>query len=318
MLAAKIVWTRSISWYNARTAEGCLRRVREERWECHRAGQVPCRDARRPSERGCRMGTPPDIVAEVGNTFDADGELILPNMMSPSIANCWHDPRDAPRETGCHGRLGGTCPGPAGQGGDASQLRFRFQPNDPEPAPPPAIADLLPAAEVGELPRMRDTPLDRGRFGASFIRSRDRAIQVAIRGRAKVGTHSAGNSVRTLWPTVAQRAGASGNLRNPAARTKAHLNALSWLVRHAFDSRDEAYGLARIDDLFAVEIVERAVERYVERARAGETLLDPDKTSPVQRYSRTSRPWRCETAIRGCPVGHRRCQVRTCRQSPSP
>jgi hypothetical protein len=43
-----------------------------------------------------------------------------------------------------------------------------------------AISKLLPSAPLGDLPRLRDQPLDWSAFSATFLRSRDRAIQIAI------------------------------------------------------------------------------------------------------------------------------------------
>ncbi len=220
-------------------------------------------------------------AAEVENTFDAAGERLLPNMMSISIANL-------------RARCRGTHPAMLETTAVATALTV---------APPdkattlrnsvsafnkvirardrhPGIADLLPNAEIGDLPRIRDIPLDWTEFGAGFLRSRDRAIRLAIRGERPTRDRFGGRlGPDPLADRRAARRGKRKPVRNPIARTKAHLNALSWLVRHAYADREAAYALGRIEDLFTAEIIERAVDQYVERALASGSLLDPDKTS---------------------------------------
>jgi hypothetical protein len=144
----------------------------------------------------------------------------------------------------------------------------------------PAIAHLLPARPIGPLPRLRDTPLDWSLFSPEFIQSRDRAIRIAIRGTGRERDRFDGKlGADPLAERRAARKGRRRPVRNTEARRKAHLNALSWLVRHAFTHREEAYTLTSLDHLITEQTVERAVKEYVARARASAVLLDPENTS---------------------------------------
>ena len=218
---------------------------------------------------------------EVENIFDADGVRLLPNMFSKSVANL----RARCRET--HpARLDNAVATRALQVAPpdkAATLRNsiaalnRLMANR---ARHPAIADLLPLEPIGPLPRIRDTPLDWSRFGPEFLRSRDRAIRLAIRGEGRSPDRFGGKlGADPLAERRAARKGRRRPVRNVEARRKAHLNALSWLIRHAYSNREEAYKFERIEDLITEETIERAVTAYVERARASAVLLDPESTS---------------------------------------
>ncbi|WP_299821425.1 hypothetical protein [uncultured Jannaschia sp.] len=218
---------------------------------------------------------------ETENTFDEDGRRLLPNMFSLSVANLRARCREThPARLDTPAVAAALAVAPPDKAstlrGSVAAFNGMIRSRDRHPA----IADLLPGAEIRDLPRIRDTPLDWSRFSANFLRSRDKAIRLAIRGE-RVAPDRFGGKLGPD-PLAARRAARRGKrrkVRNVEARTKAHLNALSWLVRHTYEDREAAYALARIEDLFTVAIIERAVDRYVERARTSATLLDPDKTS---------------------------------------
>ncbi len=142
-----------------------------------------------------------------------------------------------------------------------------------------AIAHLIPTVPIGPLPLLRDRALDWGQFSEAFIASRDRAILRAVQpdraerrdrfqgrlGKSKLG--SAGTRKR-------QR-----KVHNTGSATKAHLNALSWLIRHSFPDREDAYAFEAIEELFDPEIIARAVTNYTARAEASLSLLDPKDTA---------------------------------------
>lgn len=218
---------------------------------------------------------------DVENTRDARGQLLLPNMFSVSIANL----RAQCRAT--HPALI-----------DTAVATRALEASRPDKSPTlrrsisaynklirdqnrhPAITDLLPSVLIGDLPRLRDHPLDWSRFGSVFLSSRDRAIKIAIRNgcweadrfKGKLGADPLGGRTR-------DRKGRKRPVRNVEAARKQHLKALSWLVRHAYPDCAEAYKLTTIEALVTSETVERAVGHYVERALASNVLLDADKTS---------------------------------------
>lgn len=218
---------------------------------------------------------------EVENTFDADGQRLLPNMFSLSVANL-------------RARCRATHPARLNSASVAQALAI---------APPdkteilrnsvaalnrliadrdrhPAIAGLLPAAPLGPLPRLRDTPLDWSLFSPEFLQSRDHAIRIALRGSGRARDRFDGKlGDDPLADRRAARKGRRRPVRNTKVRHKSHLNALSWLVRHAFPVREDAYKLINLEQLVTEATVERAVKAYVARARASAVLIDPENTS---------------------------------------
>lgn len=217
---------------------------------------------------------------EVENTRDAEDRLLLPNMFSLSMANlraqcrATHPARlDTPAAT----RALQDC-----RPDKVATLRnslAAFNRLIREQSRHPALAGLLPAAPIGDLPGLRDRPLDWSQFSAAFLASRDRAVDIAISGdrspdrfRGKLGLDPLAGSTRS-------GSSRGRKVRNIDAARKGHMNALSWLVRHAFADRDRAYGLAGIGDLVTADTVERAVARYVERAGESAVMLDADKTA---------------------------------------
>ncbi|MFZ3584386.1 hypothetical protein ACOI1H_19815 [Loktanella sp. DJP18] len=218
---------------------------------------------------------------EVENTRDADGQLLLPNMFSVSIANLRAQCRDthpAQLTTEVATRALEAC-----RADKAPTLRrsitaynklIRAQNRHP------AIADLLPNMPIGDLPGLRDRPLDWSRFSAGFLGSRDRAIKLAIRNDARQTDRFGGAlGADPLGGRSRDRARRKRPVRNVEAARKRHLNALSWLVRHAFPDRDEAYGIATIEALVTAVTIERATACYVARAKASPVMLDADKTA---------------------------------------
>lgn len=68
-------------------------------------------------------------------------------------------------------------------------------------------------------------------------------------------------------------------VRNTDAARERYLNALSWLVRHAYPDPSKAYTIKNIEALVYTECGERAVANYIYHAVASDVLKDPDKTS---------------------------------------
>jgi len=220
-------------------------------------------------------------TADVENTRDAEGQVLLPNMFSLSIANLRAQCRDT------H---------PAQLTTEVATLALQACRADKAPTlrrslkafnklirsqnRHPAIADLLPNVPIGDLPGLRDSQLDWSQFSTDFLASRDRAITVAIRNDSRSRDRFAGKlGADPLAGRARDRARRKRPVRNVEAARKRHINALSWLVRHAYPDRMPAYGIASIEALVAPETVERATECYVARAQASPVLLDADKTS---------------------------------------
>lgn len=220
-------------------------------------------------------------VAEVENTFDDQGARLLPNMFSLSMANLRAECREthpALLDTDVASRAIETC-----RADKVDTLRnsvAAFNKLIRSQNRHPAICDLLPPVPIGNLPRLRDYPLDWSCFSAGFLRSRDRAIGLGIRpdrNRSDIFGGKLGQD--PLSGRSRQRNHRKRPVRNVEAARNRHLNALSWLVRHAYPDRSIAYTLKSIEDLVTAETVERAVEAYIARAEASDVLKDPDKTS---------------------------------------
>ena len=215
------------------------------------------------------------------NTFDEDGVLLLPNMFSLSIANLRAQCREthpALLDTAVVSRAIVAC-----RSDKAPSLRnsvSAFNKLIRSQNRHPAICDLLPSVPIGALPALRDRPLDWSCFSAAFLRSRDLAIQQGIHPDRKRSDPFAGKLGKDPLDGR-RRDGRKRNrkVRNADAARKRHLNALSWLIRHAYPDRSTAYTFKSIEALLTVETVENAVNVYVERAEASEILKDPDKTS---------------------------------------
>lgn len=221
-----------------------------------------------------------NYAVEVENTRDQHGALLLPNMFSLSIANLrarCRETHPAQLDTQAAAQALEHC-----RSDKAATLRrsiSAFNKLIGERNQHPAIQELVPHAPIGDLPRLRDRPLDWSQFSAKFIASRDRAIKLAIRNDARKKKDQFGGKLGADPLNGRDRTRRTRPVRNPEAARKRHLNALSWLVRHAFEDRGEAYSIDSIEALVTSEAVERATMRYVARAEASPVLLDSEKTS---------------------------------------
>ncbi|MAM24968.1 MAG: hypothetical protein CML55_06240 [Rhodobacteraceae bacterium] len=220
-------------------------------------------------------------AAEVENTRDAEGEVLLPNMFSMSISNLRAQCRSthpAQLTTEVATRALQAC-----RADKAPRLRrsiAAFNNLIRKQNRHPAIADLLPNMPIGELPALRDYPIDWSRFSAGFLATRDRAIKIAIRNDTRQKDRFEGKlGADPLGGRSRDRSKRRRPVRNVDAARNRHLNALSWLVRHGFADREEAYRIDTIEALVTSETVERATEFYVARALASPVMLDADKTA---------------------------------------
>ena len=218
---------------------------------------------------------------EVETTRDADGQLLLPNMFSKSIANLRAQCRDthpAQLTTEVATRALEACRADKAPGLRRSITAYNklIQAQNRHPA----IADLLPNVPIGDLPGLRDRPLDWSRFSTGFLASRDRAIKLAIRNDARRTDRFGGAlGADPLGGRSRDRTRRKRPVRNVEAARTRHLNALSWLVRHAYPDRDAAYRIATIEALVTAETIECATACYVARAQASPVMLDADKTA---------------------------------------
>ncbi|WP_026759108.1 hypothetical protein [Sediminimonas qiaohouensis] len=218
---------------------------------------------------------------DVENTFDEEGNRILPNMFSLSIATlrsqCGYlHPTELTTETARQALLACRVDKPSSFRNAIAAINRLVREQNQHPA----IAHLLPNLPVGPIPHLRDAPLDWGAFTPGFIASRDRAMARAIAlDRTQRKDRFKGKLGNGRLAAAGKHKGRRRGVGNPDSARKNHLNALSWLVRHAFPNRADAYALADISDLFTPEIVERAVNNYITRAEESEVLLNPKETS---------------------------------------
>lgn len=222
-----------------------------------------------------------DYSTDVENTRDAQGLLLLPNMHSVSMATlrsqCRSIHPSALTTDTAFAALASCRADKAASFRNAVSAFNTLIRTQNRHAP---IAHLLPNAPIGALPLLRDAPLDWSRFSDQFLASRDRAISKAIRPDREERRHQFGGRLgRSMLGAAGGRKSRRKKTRNFDAARKAHLNALSWLVRHAFPDREAAYDLQRIEDLFVPDIARRAVETYIARAKTSDTLIDPNETA---------------------------------------
>lgn len=221
-----------------------------------------------------------DYAADVENTRDAQGLLLLPNMHSVSMATlrsqCRSIHPSALTTDTAFAALANCRADKAASFRNAVSAFNTLIRTQNRHAP---IAHLLPNSPIGALPLLRDAPLDWSRFPDQFLASRDRAISKAIRPDREERRHQFGGRLGRSMLGAAGRKSRRKKIRNFDAARKAHLNALSWLVRHAFPDREAAYDLQRIEDLFEPDIARRAVETYIARAKTSDTLIDPNETA---------------------------------------
>ena len=220
-------------------------------------------------------------TAEVEATRDADGQVLLPNMFSLSIANLRAQCRAT--HPAALNTEAATLALQACRADKAETLRrsiAAFNKLIRSQNRHPAIADLLPNVPIGDLPGLRDSPLDWSQFSSEFLASRDRAIKIAIRNDSRQ-KDPFGNKLGAdpLAGRARDRTRRKRPVRNVEAARKRHINALSWLVRHAYADRADAYEVATIKALVTADVVTNATDCYVARAQASPVMLDADKTS---------------------------------------
>lgn len=228
-------------------------------------------------------------VKDAENTFDADGNRILPNMASLSISNLRarlknHLPADLTREIAEQTLLGL----PADKVATFRRsIRF-FDRLITERDKHSPIATLLPAEPLGPLLTLRDAPILWTAFPVSFQTSLERMIQIAIRGHAP--RHDPLAERLGADPLAAKRAARKNRrkpVRNAKVATKGYKAALSWLARHGYECREEIYGLNDVRDLLTAETIDRAVARYVARTEKDPALMGVQATSSLSTYLTT-------------------------------
>ncbi|RKF12401.1 site-specific integrase [Roseovarius spongiae] len=222
-----------------------------------------------------------DYAAGVENTVDGEGIRILPNMFSLSMITLRSQCRSLhPGALTTDTAFAALAKCRADKVTSLRNAIRAFNRLIREQNRHGAIAHLLPNAPIGPLPLLRDAALDWSRFTDDFLASRDRAIARAVQPDRKARRDRFdGRLGKSKLGSAGARKGRWRKIRNPDAARKAHLNALSWLIRHAFPDREVAYAFERIEDLFTPAIATRAVDAYIARARASETLIDPNETA---------------------------------------
>lgn len=226
-----------------------------------------------------------DYAEDVQGTFDPDGELILASMSAVSTATLRSNAGDihpADMTTDAAITVLQQCrPDKIASLRNAFNVFNRLIREQNRHA---AIAHLLPNEPLGPLPLIRDVALDWSRFSAEFISSRDRAIKRAInpdrqQRRDRFDGRLGKSKLTGLGKSDARGRGRNRKVRNVEAARKAHLNALSWLIRHAFPDRELAYALNDIEEVFETDIILQAVQAYIDRAAASEVLINPQDTA---------------------------------------
>ncbi|MFG6531571.1 MULTISPECIES: hypothetical protein [unclassified Sulfitobacter] len=241
----------------------------------------------------CHVAQPVEVVDErrawdqvvgyaeaVENTFDESGDRILPNYFARSMetlrARCTAV-HPAALTTEAAKRVLEACRSDKVTSFRNSISAFNTLIRDRHRHA--AIAHLIPTAPIGALPLLRDPALDWGKFSEAFIASRDRAILRAVQpDRAERRDRFQGRLGKNKLGSAGARK-RQRKIRNTGNATKGHLNALSWLIRHSFPNREEAYDFDAIEEIFQPEIITRAVANFIARAKASASLLDPNDTA---------------------------------------
>ncbi len=149
----------------------------------------------------------------------------------------------------------------------------------------PGLVGLLPGQEIPPLPTLRDEKFDWSACHLGFVNSVDRAIALAIRGRRPVPDRFGGHlGVDRLAERRAARKGRTRRVRKPDAARKSHRQALSWLARHGFDSRDAVYAMTSLSELLTAEAVETAARAFAERSRTDPALRAASRTTSLGTY----------------------------------
>lgn len=225
-------------------------------------------------------------VKEVENSFDADGNRLLPNMASLSISNLRarlksHLPEKLTPEIAEQTLLGL----PAGKAATFRRsIRFfdRLIANRDKHGP---IATLLPAEPLGPLRTLRDAPIVWTALSEDFQASLERMIKIAIRGHTP--RHDPLAEQLGADPLAARRAARKNRrkpVRNADVATKSYKAALSWLARHGYECREEVYALNDVRDLLTAESIDRATARYVARTKDDPALMKVQETSSLSTY----------------------------------
>lgn len=222
-----------------------------------------------------------DYAAEVENTVDEQGARILPNMFLMSMTNLRSRCRSVhPSELTTKTAYQALASCRADKAASFRNAISAYNKLVCAQNMHPAIAHLLPNAPIGPLPLLRDAPLDWSRFSEGFLASRDRAISRAVQpDRHERRDRFNGRLGAGKLSTAGSRKGRTRKIQNPEVARKAQLNALSWLIRHGFADREEAYSYERLEDMFTPDIVSRAVGAYIARATASKTLINPNETA---------------------------------------
>jgi len=220
-------------------------------------------------------------ATDVENTVDDQGALILPNMFSMSMTNLRNRCRSVhPSELTTETAYQALASCRADKAASFRNAINAFNKLVCTQNRHPAIAHLLPNVPIGPLPFLRDSPLDWSRFSEGFLASRDRAISRAVQPdrhqrRDRFNGQLGASKLREAGGRKARRR----KIGNPEGSRKNHLNALSWLIRHGFADREEAYAYEDLENLFTPEVVIRAVDSYIARAQTSDTLINPNETA---------------------------------------
>jgi len=219
---------------------------------------------------------------EVENTFDDAGRRRLPNGASLSVANLrarLGDTHPAAVDTAAAARALKDIPADK-TNSYRNSVRFLDKLIATRESHAP-IADLLPGTPIGALPTIRDAALDWSRFTAAFRADRDRAITRAIRGTPRKDQFRGALGDDPIAERRATARRRKRPVRNAEARQKSFMAALSWLARHAFADRAEAYPLTALRGLLTEDAVEAAVARFKVRAAASDHLGDVQSTASL-------------------------------------
>ncbi len=228
-------------------------------------------------------------VTSVENTFDDDGNRILPNMSSLSVSNLrarlnTHLPASLTTEV-VEAALTSL---PANKIATFRRSVHFFDKLVAARAQHTPIADFLPIFPLGPLRSLRDARIVWTQFPASFQMSLEQMIKIAIRGYAP--GHDPLADRLGPDPLAARRAARRDRrkpVRNIEVATSSYKAALSWLARHGNADRNEIYKIADVRDLLTAKIIDRAVARYVHRSKNDSALLEVQATSSLGSYLAT-------------------------------
>ncbi len=289
-LSAQIVWA---GQFTARTPNAAERAFETWRGKISaaikrakaQADGAPASDPNANREWDLILG----YVKEVENTYAANGIHVLPNMSSLSILNLRarlrsHLPSELTPEVA---ELTLTSL-PADKAATFRRsVRFfdRLIAGRDQHSP---IAALLPQKPLGPLRTLRDAKIDWSRFQNSFTESFERMIKVAIRGHLplhdplveKIGPDP-------LAPRRAARKHRRKPVRNVDVATTGYRAAVSWLARHTYPDRCDAYALDDVFDLLTAVNIRKAVSCFAARAKKDAALMEVQATSSLGSYLAT-------------------------------